>query len=57
MEEERRKISQPFLTDLSSEALLSLGDAYHVDENFEEAVEAYAAALSLFRESEMILCV
>lgn len=41
--------------DLSSETLLSLGDSYHVDENYEEAVDAYAAALSLFRDSEVVL--
>jgi suppressor of G2 allele of SKP1 len=45
----------PAFTDLSSETLLSLGDSYYVDENYEEAVEAYAAALALFRETEIAL--
>mmetsp|Transcript_29255 Transcript_29255/g.79138 ORF Transcript_29255/g.79138 Transcript_29255/m.79138 type:complete len:424 (+) Transcript_29255:160-1431(+) len=43
------------INDLSSEALLSLGDSHHVDNNYDEAVDAYAAALSLFRESEVSL--
>jgi len=42
-------------SDLSSEAckILSLADSYYVDENYEEAVDAYAAALTLFREHEV----
>jgi len=55
MEEETSTGSQPVFTDLSSETLLSLGDSYHVDGNYEEAVEAYAGALSLFRDSEVVL--
>ena len=55
MEEETSTGSQPVFTDLSSETLLSLGDSYHVDGNYEEAVEAYAGALSLFRDSEVLL--
>ena len=55
MGEETTTASQPVFTDLSSETLLSLGDSYFVDENYDDAVEAYAAALSLFRESEVVL--
>ena len=55
MEENSQSPSQSLIADLSSETLLSMGDSYHVDENYEEAAEAYAAALSLFRESEVIL--
>lgn len=55
MEEESSAGSEPMLTDLSSEALLSMGDSYYVDENYEDAVEAYAAALAVFRDSEVVL--
>lgn len=55
MKEETQADLQPVFADLSSQTLLSLGDSYHVDENYEDAVEAYAAALSLFRESEVLL--
>lgn len=55
MEEETSTGSQPVFTDLSSEILLGLGDSYHVDGNYEDAVEAYAAALSLFRDSEVVV--
>lgn len=41
--------------DLTGEALLSLGDASFVDENYEDAVDAYAAAASVLRESEALL--
>jgi tetratricopeptide (TPR) repeat protein len=41
--------------DLSGEALLNLGDAYYVDECYEEAIDAYAAATSIVRESETLL--
>eukprot|EP00980_Cylindrotheca_fusiformis_P031304 scaffold26139_cov215-Cylindrotheca_fusiformis.AAC.2 len=40
------------MSDLTAEASLSLGDSYQVDENFTEAVDCYAAALSVARESE-----
>jgi len=53
--DEETSTGSPVFTDLSSETLLSLGDSYYVDENYEEAVEAYAAALSLFRDSEVVL--
>lgn len=55
MEGKTNTESQSLLNDLSSETLLSLGDSHHVDENYEEAVGAYAAALSMCRESEVIL--
>mmetsp|Transcript_854 Transcript_854/g.1777 ORF Transcript_854/g.1777 Transcript_854/m.1777 type:complete len:429 (-) Transcript_854:1843-3129(-) len=55
MEENSQTPSKSLFADLSSQTLLSLGDSHHVDENYEEAAEAYAAALSLFRESEVIL--
>lgn len=37
-------------TTMNSEQLLSLGDSHYVDENFDQAVDAYAAAIALFRE-------
>jgi tetratricopeptide (TPR) repeat protein len=40
------------MADLTAEASLSLGDSYQVDENYTEAVDCYAAALSVVRESE-----
>eukprot|EP00534_Pseudo-nitzschia_fraudulenta_P000805 CAMPEP_0201125684 /NCGR_PEP_ID=MMETSP0850-20130426/22477_1 /ASSEMBLY_ACC=CAM_ASM_000622 /TAXON_ID=183588 /ORGANISM="Pseudo-nitzschia fraudulenta, Strain WWA7" /LENGTH=431 /DNA_ID=CAMNT_0047393803 /DNA_START=78 /DNA_END=1373 /DNA_ORIENTATION=- len=41
--------------DLSSERLLGLGDSHYVDENYDGAVDAYAAALSLFSEADVVL--
>lgn len=41
--------------DLSGEALISLGDSYFVDESYEEAIDAYAAATAVVRESETVL--
>lgn len=41
------------LNDLSSEALLSLGDSHYVDENYDDAVNAYAAAITLFRKPDV----
>lgn len=55
MEEETSTCSQMVFTDMSSETLLSLGDSYHVDQNYEGAVEAYAATLSLLRDSDVVL--
>ena len=33
-------------TPLTAQASLSLGDSYHIDENYLEAIDAYAAAIS-----------
>lgn len=41
------------MADLTAEASLSLGDSYQVDENYTEAVDCYAAAISVVRESEV----
>lgn len=43
------------LQDLTAEASLSLADSYYVDENYEEAIDVYTAAISVVRESEMAL--
>ena len=43
------------LQDLSTEASLSLADSYYVDENYQEAIDVYTAAISVVRESEMAL--
>lgn len=43
------------MADLSAESSLSLGDSYQVDENLTEAVDCYAAALSVARENEVPL--
>ncbi|MGK3735295.1 MAG: HSP20 family molecular chaperone IbpA [Bacillariaceae sp.] len=43
------------LNDLSPDTLMSLADSYYVDENYDDAVDAYAAALSLFRETEFAI--
>jgi hypothetical protein len=43
------------LKDMTAADSLSLADSYHVDENYTEAVDAYAAAISLFRDSEVAL--
>mmetsp|Transcript_58916 Transcript_58916/g.66006 ORF Transcript_58916/g.66006 Transcript_58916/m.66006 type:complete len:475 (-) Transcript_58916:112-1536(-) len=53
MEGSTRSTSVP--NDLSPEAckMLSLADSYYVDENYDEAVDSYAAALTLFREHEV----
>jgi HSP20 family molecular chaperone IbpA len=45
------------LNDLSPDTLMSLADSYYVDENYDDAVDAYAAALSLFRETEFAICI
>jgi suppressor of G2 allele of SKP1 len=47
--------SEPAFQDMSAEDLLCLGDSYFVDENFQEAVDAYAAAMMLFRDSEVAM--
>jgi suppressor of G2 allele of SKP1 len=44
--------STPALHDMSAKDLLAYGDCLQVDENYQDAVDAYAAALALFRESE-----
>jgi suppressor of G2 allele of SKP1 len=43
------------MADLTTEASLSLGDSYQIDENYSEAVDCYAAAISFLRDSEMAL--
>ena len=43
------------LNNLSPDTLMSLADSYYVDENYDDAVDAYAAALSLFRETEFAI--
>jgi suppressor of G2 allele of SKP1 len=43
------------MEDLTAEASLSLADSYHVDENYSDAIDAYAAAISVVRESEVAL--
>mmetsp|Transcript_94135 Transcript_94135/g.141041 ORF Transcript_94135/g.141041 Transcript_94135/m.141041 type:complete len:426 (+) Transcript_94135:83-1360(+) len=43
------------LKDITAGDSLSLADSYHIDENYTEAVDAYAAAISLFRDSEVAL--
>ena len=40
------------MEDITTQVSLSLGDSYYVDENFDEAADAYAAALSVVRENE-----
>ena len=40
------------MEDISPQASLSLGDSYYVDEDYSQAADAYAAALSVVRESE-----
>ena len=40
---------------MSAEDLFSLGDSYFVDENFQEAIDAYTAAIMLFRDSEVAM--
>ena len=52
---ENIKAGNFIMEDLSSEALLALADSHFVDENYDEAVEAYAAALALFRDTEVAL--
>ena len=54
---EQTSTDEPVLQteDLSSETLLSMGDSHFVDENYEDAVEAYAAALAVFRDSQVAL--
>jgi hypothetical protein len=39
--------------DMSTEASLSLADSYQVDENYTDAIDAYAAALATIRESQV----
>jgi suppressor of G2 allele of SKP1 len=41
--------------DLTAEQSLNLGDSHYVDENFGDAIDAFAAALSVLRESETLL--
>lgn len=55
MEEDMSVDSQPGLTDMSSETVLSMGDSYYVDENYEDAVVSYAGALELFRDNQVAL--
>jgi len=43
------------MADLSAEASLSLGDSCQVDENYTEAIDLYAAALSVVRASEDLI--
>jgi suppressor of G2 allele of SKP1 len=43
------------MEDLTAEASLSLADSFHVDENYSDAIDAYAAAISVLRESEVAL--
>ncbi|KAL3905582.1 MAG: hypothetical protein SGILL_009620, partial [Bacillariaceae sp.] len=45
----------PALHDMNAKELLAYGDCLQVDENYEDAIDAYAAALALFRESEAAL--
>jgi tetratricopeptide (TPR) repeat protein len=40
------------MEDITAAASLSLGDSYHVDENYTEAIDAYAAAVSVVRDFE-----
>jgi hypothetical protein len=40
------------MQDLTAEQSLSLGDSHYVDENYEDAIDAFAAALSVLRETE-----
>jgi hypothetical protein len=40
------------MQDLTAEQSLSLGDFHYVDENYEDAIDAFAAALSVLRETE-----
>ena len=47
--------STPDLQDMTAEASLSLADSYFVDENMEEAIDAYAAAISLSRDTDVTL--
>ena len=39
----------------TTEQCLSTGDAYYVDENYSDAIDSYAAALSMLRETETVL--
>jgi tetratricopeptide (TPR) repeat protein len=48
-------VPEPVLDDLKAHELLALGDCYQIDGNLEGAVDAYAAAIILFRESEIAL--
>jgi tetratricopeptide (TPR) repeat protein len=43
------------LKDMTAADSLSLADSYQADENYTEAVDAYAAAISLLRDSEVAL--
>jgi tetratricopeptide (TPR) repeat protein len=45
----------PAIQDMTAEASLSLADSFHVDENYSDAIDAYAAALSVVRESQVAL--
>ncbi|KAG7373227.1 SGS domain containing protein [Nitzschia inconspicua] len=45
----------PAFDDLKAHELLALGDSYQIDENLEGAIDAYAAAMILFRDSETAL--
>jgi hypothetical protein len=40
------------MQDLTAEQSLSLGDSHYVDENYEDAIDAFAAALSVLRDTE-----
>ena len=53
--EEEKSAGDSQLADLSGETLLSMGDSYFVDENYVDALEAYAGALAVFRDSEVAL--
>lgn len=44
------------MEDLTAEQSLSLGNSHYVDENYEDAIDAFAAALSVLRETEACLC-
>jgi tetratricopeptide (TPR) repeat protein len=46
---------QQQLQDMTAAASLSLADSYSVDENYAEAIDAYAAAISVVRASEVAL--
>ena len=49
---DRQLLSHCMMEDISPQASLSLGDSYYVDEDYSQAADAYAAALSVVRESE-----
>jgi tetratricopeptide (TPR) repeat protein len=40
------------MEDLTAEQCLTLGDSHYVDENYDDAITAFAAALSVLRETE-----